>query len=326
MRIHENGVYALMENKVYYRLRYMICLTLLLLFSLPKAAVAADLPRVVSTDYCADQFVLALAARSQILALSKYATASHSYYADRAQGIRQTYGSTEDLLGLQPDIVLRSWGAARRTALLNKVNIHVDVVDPGPDMQALLAEVKRVGDLLGQPAAAAKYQQTLAADWQTLGQTSRQPVRAAYLTASGFTAGAGTFVNTIIKQAGYQSWAEEYGVVGWAPLSLEQLTLDPPDLLIGSFFDLATVPTAYWGPQRHPELAQWISTRPSVLIPGRLVSCNGIFAVEAGGYLRQEAEKALTVRNRSVTEPQKKLLRGKIPQNPQNIQEGRTSS
>ncbi len=60
------------------------------------AAGAAPLPRVVSLDYCADQYVLALADREQILAVSPAAGAEYSYMAERAQGVPRARPTPED--------------------------------------------------------------------------------------------------------------------------------------------------------------------------------------------------------------------------------------
>ncbi|MCC6788878.1 MAG: ABC transporter substrate-binding protein, partial [Hyphomonadaceae bacterium] len=48
----------------------------------------AEPRRIVSLDYCADQFVLALADREQVAALSVGARRDDSYFRDRAQGMR----------------------------------------------------------------------------------------------------------------------------------------------------------------------------------------------------------------------------------------------
>src|SRR5262249_24082312 len=86
--------------------RWFLCALALCVAS---PAWAAPL-RVVSLDYCADQYVLALADHSQIAALSRGSQRDDSYFRDRARGIRQTRGTLEEVLALQPDLIVRNWG------------------------------------------------------------------------------------------------------------------------------------------------------------------------------------------------------------------------
>jgi iron complex transport system substrate-binding protein len=86
--------------------RWIVC-ALALAFAMPAYAAPR---RIVSLDYCADQFVLALADRDQIAALSRGSQRDDSYYRTRAAGIRQTRGTLEEVLALRPDLVIRNWG------------------------------------------------------------------------------------------------------------------------------------------------------------------------------------------------------------------------
>src|SRR5690606_39297055 len=70
----------------------MACLELL-------PAEAAAPRRIVSINACADQLLLALADRQQILALTHYARDPNmSFYADRAQGLPTIRGDAEQVL------------------------------------------------------------------------------------------------------------------------------------------------------------------------------------------------------------------------------------
>ena len=84
--------------------------------SLGKAATPAPLEppvramRVVSLDYCADQYVLKLLGRERILALSPDATRDFSYMREAARGMPKVAPRAEDVLVLKPDLVVRSYG------------------------------------------------------------------------------------------------------------------------------------------------------------------------------------------------------------------------
>ena len=66
--------------------------------------------RIVSLDFCADQYVLKLADREQILAVSPDAVREFSYMRETAQGLPTVRSVAEDVLILKPDLVVRSYG------------------------------------------------------------------------------------------------------------------------------------------------------------------------------------------------------------------------
>ncbi|HXV73107.1 MAG TPA: ABC transporter substrate-binding protein, partial [Sphingomonadales bacterium] len=67
---------------------------------------AAEKPRVVSLDSCADQLVLALADDAQIVALSPDARGAFSYFGERAAKFPRHREEADEILLLHPDIVI----------------------------------------------------------------------------------------------------------------------------------------------------------------------------------------------------------------------------
>ena len=79
--------------------------------------------RVVSINLCTDQLLLLIAQRSQIASVSYLARDPMiSHLADQAQGIPINHGLAEEILPLEPDLVLVSSHTIRPTvALLQKL-------------------------------------------------------------------------------------------------------------------------------------------------------------------------------------------------------------
>ncbi len=87
----------------------------LLLFAIALAGCAKDPPnsplaparpmRIVSLDYCADQYVLKLVEPQRILALSPDAEKSFSYMREAARALPKVRPRAEDVLVLKPDLV-----------------------------------------------------------------------------------------------------------------------------------------------------------------------------------------------------------------------------
>ncbi|MCA8893462.1 MAG: ABC transporter substrate-binding protein, partial [Hyphomonas sp.] len=64
----------------------------------------------VSLDYCADQYVLKLADREQILAISPDGDKEFSYMHEAAEDVPTVRPVAEDVLVLKPDLVVRAYG------------------------------------------------------------------------------------------------------------------------------------------------------------------------------------------------------------------------
>lgn len=263
-------------------LRFAVAVLSVLVAGLASAA-GAPLPRVVSLDYCADQYVLALADREQILALSPAATAEYSYLAARAEGLPQVRPTPEAVLMLSPDLVVRQWGGGfGAPEVLKRFRVPVAQIGFGDTLAEARVNLLAVGEALGQRARAlalaAEMDRRLTAVARS--RPEKAP-RALYLTAGGMTSGAGTFVDAILRAAGVRNMTAAKGGRGWVPVDLENLALDPPDLFVMAFFDKRERRVAAWSPTRHAFLFRELAGRSTVYLPSREVACSAWFVVDA---------------------------------------------
>ncbi len=247
------------------------------------AAVAAPPPRVVSLDYCADQYVLALADRAQILAVSPAAGAEYSYMAARAQGVPTARPTAEAALMLSPDLVVRQWGGGfGAPEVLARFGIPVAQIGDDASLEQARASLIAIGAALGQSARA----QALAAEMDrrlaaVAAPAAEKRPRALYVTAGGMSSGAGTFIDAILKAAGVGNLTAEKGRRGWAWVDMEGLALDPPDLFVTGFFDKRERAVDNWSPSRHAFLQDELAARPAVHLASRQVACPGWFVTDA---------------------------------------------
>ncbi|WP_138379424.1 ABC transporter substrate-binding protein [Luteithermobacter gelatinilyticus] len=280
-------------KKTAFLIRRLICrMAVVFLGGLGCGAQAEDsLPKVISLDYCADQYVLALAERSQILALSMDATARHSFYRERALGLPQVRATAEAILSRAPDQVVRYWSGWDMLDFLRKKNIRVTSAIYGSDQETLIRNIREVGQALNQADRAENKIKELKARFDRLKNLPRRNLRALYLTPSGVTAGKNTFVNDLIKLAGFDTLADELDLSGWRTLPLEMLVKHPPDIIIASFFDLDSNRPSNWSISRHRVIGRMVDQIPTIFVPGRYLSCNGIFVAEAADYITREANR-----------------------------------
>ncbi|CUU41738.1 corrinoid ABC transporter substrate-binding protein [Blastochloris viridis] len=113
-------------------------------------------PRVVSINMCTDQLVLALADPDQILALSVYARDPMlSFGAAAAANYPSLSGVAEEVLVLQPDLVLSGRYTRQTTrGFLKAKGVALAEFDIARSIADATAQIRRAGELLGQPARA----------------------------------------------------------------------------------------------------------------------------------------------------------------------------
>ena len=243
----------------------------------PAPDTASGAPRIVSLDYCADQYVLRFAPRADILALSPDAGKSFSYLRDEAAGLPTVRARTADILLLRPDVVVRSYGGGPNvTAFLERAGIRVVQLGYPETLADLRAETLRVGAELGAAeearAVTAEMDRRLAA----LPPTGDSRRRALYLTAGGASAGPGTLMHEALTAAGLTNQRTR---AGWGTISLEELALAQPDLLVGAFYHESDM--NHWSAAHHPVARAALERLPSIQLDSAVVSCGGWFLLDA---------------------------------------------
>ncbi len=262
------------------------CLAALML---PATAAAESTParRIISLDYCADQYVLALADRERILALSPDATSEFSYLADAAVGIPTIRPRAEEILLQQPDLVVRSYGGgAAISGMLERLDIPVvdvgfsmtlgDIPERLQEVAEGLGESARAQQLIEQFNARLDRQATLLADADTRSEGSTPS--ALYMTPGGVTAGEGTLIHEMLAAAGLQNFSDQ---PGWRELPLERLAGEAPDLIAAAVFRSRDTNRTHWSAMRHAIAQRQLAQRPAVALDGAWTSCGGWFLMDA---------------------------------------------
>jgi iron complex transport system substrate-binding protein len=245
----------------------------LLAFGLACFAAAEPAPpRLVSLDYCADQFVLALADREQILALSKDSERAFSYLRDRAAGIPRIRAAAEDVIALRPDIVVRSYGGdARALAMYQRFGIRTVQVGYADDVAGAADVLRAVAAELGLEDRADTI---LSAQPPPRTPSSAE---ALYVTPGGVSAGRGTMIDAIMAHAGL---ANANTGTGWTSLPLEQLVLNPPALMLTAFFGFDDDATDRWSVSHHPVMRRLMAKAQVIPMNEARISCPGWFVAD----------------------------------------------
>ena len=184
--------------------------------------------------------MLALVERRDVAALSWQVDQPVSAAPVWAQQLPQAWPDAERLLTLAPDYVIFGAGDGGRTAaLLNRAGHTSFELAWGEDFDSVRGNMTALGAYLGQETEAASWVSSLDGRIRLLGE--RAAVRSAdpgivYLSSSGGSAGAGTYVDAAIRAAGGRNVVADAGAVGWTRGDPEfALTLEA-DIVLTSYF------------------------------------------------------------------------------------------
>jgi iron complex transport system substrate-binding protein len=245
---------------------------------------SAEPRRIVSLDYCADQFVLALADREQIVALSRGSRRDDSYYRARARGIRQTRGTLEEVLALRPDLVVRNWGGPwDAQAVYARFDVPVLQVGDATDFDVARQDLLDAARVIGRAGRGEALARDLDLRLARLRATTpRTPPPVLYLSAGGAVAGSGTMMQSVIEAAGGHNVHQGES---WTVMPLERLVEMPPALIALGFFDHGRSRVNPWLPGRHPALRRALARAETVTLPTAAISCEAWYAIDAAEQL-----------------------------------------
>ena len=234
--------------------------------------------RIVSLDYCADQYVIALADRENIAALSPDATSSFSYLREEAEGLPQIRPRAEDILTMKPDIVVRTYGGGPAiTGFLERAGIRVIQIGYAPDLEAVKSHIRETAAALDAETRGAALIRQMEARLAALPEQDQKRA-IMYLTSRGATAGRGTMIDDLINTAGFRNFQE---TGGWASIPLEQLAYEQPRTIATGFFETGDLTSDIWTSARHPVVRRALANAEIVNLPGAWTACSGWFLMDA---------------------------------------------
>lgn len=248
--------------------------------------------RIVSLDFCSDQYVLKLADREQILALSPDAERDFSFMRSEAEGLPKVRPLAEDVLILKPDLVVRSYGGGPNAeSFFERAGIPVLQIGwatsiDGEDVGTIPNVVTEVATGLGQTDRGAALVQEFTQRLNRIKANSSGKT-ALYMTPTGVTTGGETMAHKMMQAAGLENFMDR---PGWHSLPLERLAYERPELVVAAFFDAETNHENVWSPSRHPIAKRELTEAPRVNLQGAWLSCGGWFILEAVEALAEGAQ------------------------------------
>ncbi len=241
-------------------------------------------PAIISLNPCSDAVLAEVADPGQILALSHYSRnpASSSMDVAKARQFRAVSGSVEEILFLQPDVVISDDFLPPATAgALQALAIPVERLAIANSVEASKAQVMRIAAIAGHPgrgsALVARIDAALA---QAAPPPGAAPVAAVVWQSGGIVPGDASLIGDLLRRTGFRNLSAARGLGQADVLPLEAMLADPPRVILAAGNPFASEDRLL----AHPALAALTGTRRERFDPA-LLWCGGPTIIRAAARL-----------------------------------------
>nr|WP_137678069.1 helical backbone metal receptor [Parerythrobacter lutipelagi] len=240
-------------------------------------------PTIVSLNPCTDAVLAEIAAPDQLLAISHYSQdpSATSMEVERARAFATTGGTVEEVLALDPDVVIAGNFLPPATqAAFEDLGVKVETFGIASSVEESVAQVRRLGAIAGKHDGAERLARRIEAAARPV--SGKKPVSAVLWQPGGIVPGEGALVSDLLRRAGFSSHSAKHGLSQADYLSLEQMLASPPEVLLVSGAERS---------QRHPALKEMPGLRIERFDPS-LLYCGGPTIIRAMERLETIAGQA----------------------------------
>ncbi len=207
----------------------------------PMALAAAEVPsRILSANLCADRLVVALADPGHIVSLSYHSgDVFLSTIALRTAHLPLNHGDAEEIAALHPDLVIfGSYTSKAAATMLKELGFPIYILPLPNDLAGMRDTIRGLAARLGVPERGEALIATIDRRLAEIVKPHRR-VRAIIYSAGGWTHGADSIDEDVLRLVGASNIATMAGIEGVGTIDLEQLVEADPELIIvetnGSF-------------------------------------------------------------------------------------------
>jgi iron complex transport system substrate-binding protein len=238
--------------------------------------------RIASINPCVDAVLARVADPRTIAAISHYSLdpAGTSVSLDWARRFRSTSGTAEELVALQPDVVIGGAGTDPSTAqALRRLGIRLVEYNVPETVADSVAQVREIAAIAHQPARGEALVRQI--------EAAARPDPVARKTAliwrdGGLVLGTGTLADALLTSAGFRNMSATYGLGKWGVLPMETMIAAPPQVLLST----GAAEAADGRGDVHPAIRRLGTRIRLVPFSGRLMNCGGPSIIDAMARLR----------------------------------------
>lgn len=261
-------------------MKKVFLLTLLLL-----STGAAAQNRIVSLNLCTDQLLLNWVAPEKIASVTWLSASDQYRKAPIPEHIHLNRGRAEELLRLDPDLVLvGQYGAQRAARRLRELGFNVVEIPDAYSLEQLVQQLQALENVLGENRPLQKQRVLL--DKLLAQPRITETASALILSANNITYGSGMLEHQLLERAGFANLAAADGSEQLRRVSLEEVIAAQPDLLVlyGGEKAFALAHLA----ERHPVLRRYFDGGRVFTLPSELSFCPALVAAEVLQQLKEK--------------------------------------
>ncbi len=204
----------------------------------PASKAPRQHPAFVSLNPCTDAILAEVADPAQILALSHYSHdgASSSMDLATARRFRSVSGTVEEVLALQPDIVISgNFMSPATVGALDRLRLRLVQLPIASTVVQSEAQIRALAQLAGHPergeALVSRIEAALAAAAPPPGSA---PISAVVWQSGGMVPGGNTLIAELLGRTGFTSLSVVRGMKQADILPLEAMLADPPAVILAA--------------------------------------------------------------------------------------------
>lgn len=242
------------------------------------AKAAGDRPTIVSLNPCTDAILSEIATPEQLLAISHYShdPASTSMDLAQARRYRAIGGTVEEVLALDPDLVIASSFIAPSTRqALEDLGIRVETFGIAANVAESRKQVRELAALAGNAEGGAALNRRIDAALEAAGGSAGARIGALLWQPGGIVAGQHSMVDELLVRTGFDNDVVRRGLGQADHVRLEEIVAHPPDLLLVAGSETG---------QHHPLLKRLPEMRRAEFDPS-LLYCGGPTIIRAAQRL-----------------------------------------
>lgn len=244
--------------------------------------MAAPPQRIASLNLCTDSMLFELVDDARIASVTALSRdPGLSPFHARAAGLPINHGSAEELLAVEPDLVLTGTGGTRLAErLLGALGVPVIDFEHAASLDAYADNLRRLAGVLGVAQRADTILADLDARLDAVARPATPGPRAMVYQPNGYVPGTRTLMHDILARAGYTDLASELGLDFGGFVALERLVAIRPEVVIVSVRD-NSAPSLAEQLLEHPALRGSAAAAYRVLVDENLWTCAGSFSAAA---------------------------------------------
>jgi iron complex transport system substrate-binding protein len=245
--------------------------------------------RVMSTNQCTDQLVLALLPPERIASvtsLSRDPDGSLMYQEARRVGVN--HGLAEEIVRQKPDLIVTSaFSAVAANSLLKRLDYPMIEVDDASSFADIRRITRQVAKAVGEEARGEALIAHMDKQLDELAGNGAPRLRVAAWDGAGFNASKGSLYDTVLKAAGAINVTSQSG----EKPEIENLLLAAPTLLVKGA-GIGRKPGMHDNVDRHPLVRRFWDGPRTVTIRQAYYVCGTPFVADATLKLRNELRAA----------------------------------